>query len=464
MLITRISNRLASKEGFVRSVLILVGGTASAHAITALALPILTRLYSPSDFSVLAVFSSMLAIVSVAACLRFDIAIPLPEHGDKAFALVVLALLGAVCVAAVTAIAVLNAPSWIAGKVGRPELEPFLPWLPLGILMAGTYSAIQNWFVRERHFSLIARSRVVQAGASAGAQVGIGLVGSGPFGLVLGYLLNTGAACVGLGYRFFRAEARSRGRVGFRFGLLRETFLEYSRYPKYSTLEALCNSASVQVPIVMIAALSTGQEPGYLLLAMSVIQAPMALFGTAIGQVYLSQAPKEFREGRLGNFTIDVLAGLVRTGVGPLVTVAIVSPFAFAVVFGREWERAGWLVAWMSPWFIMQFLAAPLSMAIHVVGRQRLAFSLQVFGLAVRVLAVLAGAKLPNTPVSEFYAASGALFYTLYFILILRAVKVERGGLRRVASGSAAVVLAWTAGGAVLAVLAQMLLSNRLAG
>ena len=64
--------RLVGQGGFLRAVLVLVGGTAFAHAITALALPILTRLYSPADFSTLAVFSSLLSIVAVAACFRFD--------------------------------------------------------------------------------------------------------------------------------------------------------------------------------------------------------------------------------------------------------------------------------------------------------------------------------------------------------------------------------------------------------
>ena len=85
-------------NGLVKSTGVLVGGTAFAQALTILVLPILTRLYTPDDFSLLAVYTAILAIVSSVACLRFEIAIPLPSSDDVAIRLVCLALLSVVAV------------------------------------------------------------------------------------------------------------------------------------------------------------------------------------------------------------------------------------------------------------------------------------------------------------------------------------------------------------------------------
>lgn len=417
---------LAQRGGFLRSVLVLVGGTAFAHAITALALPILTRLYSPADFSILAVFSSLLSIIAVAACFRFDVAIPMPERDSDAFNLLALSMGCAFACSLLVGTTVLLTPPWVLETAGRMDMEPFLWLLPIGILLAGSYSALQNWFVREKEFSLIARSRVMQSAASAGTQIGMARLGSGPIGLLVGYLLNTGSACIGLGYRLFRDEQFGQNVKALNWPSLKQTWYEYRRFPKYSVWEALANSAAIQVPIIMIAALSVGPEAGYLLLAMSVIQAPMALFGTAIGQVYFSRAPQEYRDGNLGSFTAEILGGLIKAGVGPLLAVGILSPVVFGIIFGEGWERAGWLVAWMTPWFIMQFLATPVSMAIHVTGHQRSAFFLQVFGLLLRVFSVWGAAQFSSAPVSEAYAFSGALFYFIYLWIILRCVKSVR--------------------------------------
>ena len=455
--------RVTAQGGLLRAVLVLVGGTAFAHAITALSLPILTRLYTPADFSILAVFSSLLSIVAVAACLRFDIAIPMPGRDAEAFNLLALAIGCAVAVSLVTGALLLIAPSWLPEIMGRLDLQPYLWLLPVGIFLAGAYSALQNWFVREKEFSLIARSRVAQSAASAGTQIGMAGFSVGPIGLVFGYLLNTGSACLILGFRLLRHERYRQNAEGLTSSTLKLAWRDYSRFPKYSTWEALANSAAIQLPVIMIAALAAGPEAGYLLLAMSVIQAPMALFGTAIGQVYLSRAPEEYREGRLGSFTADILGGLMKAGVGPLLAVGILSPLVFGTVFGEGWGRAGWLVAWMTPWFIMQFLASPVSMAIHVTGHQRAVFFLQVFGLILRVSSVLVVAQFSNAPVSEAYALSGALFYFIYLWLVLRCAKCRWKELLGRASSGIGVAGVWV-GVALLLVVAWTFVVSGQAG
>lgn len=409
----------------MRSVAVLVGGTALAHAITAMALPILTRLYSPTDFSLLAVFASILAVISVAACLRLDVAIALPSSNRQGFDLLVLALACAGGVTALCGAVVVFAPGWFAGIIGRPEIEPYLWMVPIGVLLAGTYSALQNWFVREKQFTLIARTRVVQSGISAGTQIGLANIATAPLGLLVGNLLNAGSACVGLGVQLFRQQRIQRDGQGMSRERLRKAWKDYDRFPKYSTWEALCNSAAIQVPVIMIAALAAGPEAGYLLLAMSVIQAPMSLFGTAIGQVYLSRAPQAYRDGQLASFTHQVLAGLIKAGVVPLVLMGVLSPFLFGLVFGQEWARAGVLVAWMTPWFALQFLATPLSMAMHIAGRQHTALILQILGFVLRVASVWFAAQAATQPVSEAYALSGAAFYGAYLWCILKIVGRE---------------------------------------
>jgi len=89
-------------------------------------------------------------------------------------------------------------------------------------------------------------------------------------------------------------------------------------------------------------------------------------------------------------------------------------------VFGPAWQRAGWLVAWMTPWFVLQFLAAPISMAMHINGRQRAALALQLFGLVLRVLAVWVASLWKPAAISEAYALSGMAFYLVYVLVILK--------------------------------------------
>ena len=429
------------RHSFIRSVGVLVGGTALAHGITALALPVLSRLYSPADFSALAVFTSLLSIISVAACLRFDVAVSLPHRDADAANLLALALGCALVVSLLIAVPVLFVPEQIVSWTNQTTLRPYLWLLPVGVLLAATYSTLQGWLLRKKAFGQIARSRVAQSAAAAGTQVSMGLAGAGAFGLLLGYVLNAGAACIVLGYRAIRFDRDSIRAITWPG--MRTMAVEYHRFPKYSSWEALSNSAAIQLPIIMIGAMAIGPEAGYLSMAMYVMQAPMALVGNAIGQVYLSRAPDEYREGRLGTFTAEVFGGLLKAGVGPLLFVGIVSPFAFPFIFGEEWRRAGHLVAWMTPWFIMQFLASPISMALHVQGRQRTAMYLQNFSLAVRVAAVWVAATLLPVAVSEIYALSGFFIYGIYAVVVLVIVHASFRKLLVEARNALPVTMAW---------------------
>lgn len=436
-------DRLLRQGGFLRSALVLVSGAALAHVITAIALPILTRLYTPDDFSTLAVFTSISSILAVSACLRFDIAIPMPAQDEEAFNLLILAMGCLVIVSLLIGIGLLIAPFSLSELIGRLDLQPYLWLIPISIFLMGAYSALQNWFVRHKAFTLIARSRIAQSAACAGTQIGMAHFGFGSIGLIFGYLLNSGAGCLTLGFRLISNKQFWLNVKKVNVSGLTQAWCNYSLFPKYSTWEALTNSAAIQLPIIIIAAITVGAEAGYLLLAISVIQAPMALFGTAIGQVYLSRAPEAYRQNCLGEFTAEVLGGLIKAGVGPLIAIGIVSPLLFGAVFGEGWERAGLLVSWMTPWFILQFLASPVSMVLHVTGNQRIAFCFQLFGLIIRVLSVLIAAQLVSKPVSEAYALSGALIYFFYLCLAVWCAKCTWKKIVKKTLAGMVFVLAW---------------------
>jgi O-antigen/teichoic acid export membrane protein len=394
------------------------------HGLTAAALPVLTRLYSPADFGLLAVFVGVVSMISVAICLRFDIAVALPERDVEALSLLALAGGTALVVALLIAAVILAAPEAVAGVLSQRDLESHLWLVPVSAFFAGICSALQMWFVRKKTFALIAKSRVSQSAAGAGTQIGLGVLTVGTIGLLIGQALSFIAASVVLAYRFFRETPLTVMKEAIAWRQLKSTFHTYDRFPKYSTFEALCNSVSIQLPIIMIAAMAAPAEAGFLMMAMYAMQAPMALIGGAIAQVYLSRAAEEHREGRLQAYTVDVLQGLVKTGVGPLLAVGILAPVVFEPVFGAGWQRAGVLVAWMTPWFVMQFLASPISMTLHVTGHQSAALLLQLAGLTMRVASVWLAAQLATNHLAETYAVTGLVFYSLYLMTVLHYVRL----------------------------------------
>ena len=207
------------------------------------------------------------------------------------------------------------------------------------------------------------------------------------------------------------------------------------------------------MPVILIGALAPPAEVGHLQLGLYAMQAMIGLVGAAIAQVYFSRAAEEHGAGRLAEFTGTVLVNLARTGPGPLLAIGIAAPFIFPLVFGEEWARSGILVAWMTPWFMLQFLASPISLALAVTRRQRAAFLLQLFGFVFRSGAVLFAAYALNGYITEAYALSGFVFYAAYLAVIVATTKIDFLAMVSANRGIVAIPLAW----ACLAVLVVLI-------
>lgn len=440
MLLTSLFEKFTSNS-LIHSVSVLVGGTALSQAITLLALPFITRLYTPDDFSLLAVYAAMLIILSVAACLRFDIAIPMPETDEGAINLLAVAMLSSIIISILVAIPFLIMPEVISSLLNQPDLATYLWLVPLGVFFGSSYSALQYWATRKKEFSVIAKTRIGQSLGGAGTQLTFGWFGMTPIGLILGQMISHGAGIFSLGYLVVVEHRKLLKYISWQ--LMWEQICRYDRFPKYSTLDALANSSGIQLPIILIAALAVGPEAGFIMLAMRVMQAPMGLIGSAVSQVYLSHAPDERRNGNLPGFTSKILSGLMKTGVGPLVFMGFLAPVVFPLIFGDEWKRAGELVSWMTPWFIMQFMVSPISMVMHICDRQRLMLLITVGGLCLRLGSIVGAHSYFPHYVSEAFALSSAAFYIVCFFIFSRTAGLAINEYRKIIRPSLVILVGW---------------------
>jgi O-antigen/teichoic acid export membrane protein len=405
----------------LQDVLRLVSGTIGGRLIALAAMPLVTRLYSPDDFALLAVYLSMVSMGGAVACLRLDVAIPVARDDRDAANLLVSALIIAVTLTTALFTLVLSAPQAVSGFIEQPNLTPWLWMIPLGILFSANYSILQFWATRSRRFGSIARTRVTQALIGVGAMLGMGFAGIAPLGLLLGNMLTTSAGGLSLGREVLRSQTGLLSQVSL--SRMFASFRYHRRFPIYSVPESLANIAGAQVPILIIA-YSSATEAGHLLLAQQTMSAPMALLGSSVAQVYLSRAPDEHKAGRLDGFTFNIFKKLAQIGIVPLLIAGAASPFLFPTIFGQQWARAGDIVSWMVPWTVLQFLSSPLSMVMFVTKRQPIMLALTVTGCGLRIGIVWVTLLLRPELLIQAYILASALFYAVCLITFLRSAAV----------------------------------------
>ncbi|WP_322629713.1 lipopolysaccharide biosynthesis protein [Halothiobacillus sp.] len=420
--------RALPKNRFARSVSVLAGGTAAGQIIIVAASPILTRLYSPEDFGLLAVFAGLLAILGVIASLRYQMAIPLPESNEEATDVMALSLLVVAGMTGVTALIVAVFGESIAATLNTPQLSPYLWLLPVGLLLAGIYQVLNYWAIRRKAFSVIARTKVSQSAWMSLVQMGGYALG--PFALLLGRVIGQAAGSVSLWN-----HAREPG--GFKLGSLLphkgigQVAYRYSHFPAYSSWAGLLNTGGAQVPPIFFAAFFGPAAAGAYMLAQRVINLPMAVVATAVADAFLPNSVEAYREDRLGNEVrrlFIVLAILVFPSAAVLF---IVAPELFAFVFGEDWRQAGEMVRWLTPMLAIQFIINPLSRIFVVIERQRLAMLLQGFLFLMRSGALVIAYLLDFSVLEavKLFSALSAVGYLVYSVVIMKLSKLDFGSL-----------------------------------
>ncbi|MGK0257322.1 lipopolysaccharide biosynthesis protein [Sulfitobacter pontiacus] len=399
---------------------ILTSGTIFAQALMVFTLPVLTRLYAPEDFSLLAVYVAIIGIATVISSLRYNIAIPLPEKDGDGMALLAISLASATVFSALCALPVIFLPKLMMSLIGELRLQPYLWMVPVGIFVASSYNGLQYWASRRKQFSLITRTRISRAVGGVGTQLGLGAMNSSPFGLIFGHMIYGGLGIFALSASVIRREKEDIQNLTW--ANVRFQASRYINFPLYSVPEALFNTASIQLPLIIIAAMGAGPETGFLFLAMRVIGLPMSLVGSSVSQVFLVEAPAKMRDGTLSAFTLKTMWTLFKTGGPVLIAVGGLSPLIFPAIFGADWERAGWLVAWLTPWFILQFIVSPVSIILHIQGRLALSMWINAFGCTLRTIAAIIAVNYYPKFAGEAYALAGLAFAVVYLMVILRCV------------------------------------------
>jgi len=366
-------------------VTVLAGGTAGSQVLLLIAAPVLTRLYTPQEFGVLAVFSGILAVFIVVANLRYELAIPLPEDDKESVNIVVLCLCILFAVAATCSVSVWLFAGSLANLIGEGELARYLWLLPVGVLLGGAFNIFHYWAIRSKNFPLIAKSKLKQSLS----MIFIQLTGYklNALGLMLGQTASQGVGSLVLARHALKhPDARSWSLRG-----ICAVGKKYSQFPLYSTWGALSNTAGSQMPALMFAALFSGSAAGLYILAHRVLAMPMALVGTAIGSVFFSGAADAHRTGGLKEMVKDLHQKLAHIAMPVMMVLVIIGPELFSLVFGHQWLGAGEMARWMAPWVYIVFITSPLSTLFSVLGKEKIGMWFQVALALSRFFAIIAG-------------------------------------------------------------------------
>lgn len=358
-------------SSFAGNVLKLVTGSVFAQGLGVLIAPIVARLFAPEAFGVAALFTSIAGIIGVVACLRYQLAIMLPKTDEEAANLLGASLFFVLIITGISVLIIFFAGDVIAGMLNSPELKKFLWLVPVSVFASGIFLALNYWNSRTKQFGHLSIATAISSVVAQTTKLGAGFAGFVSGGILIGTsILGQIVSTFVLGgqiwlddYRLFKTSIRWEKMIA---GLKR-----HKKFPIYGTWSALLNTASQQLPALLLAFYFSPKIVGFYALGQAVLSMPMGLVGGAVAQVFFQKASEAHNHtGNLSKVVEEVFKRLVSLGIFPILLLTLIGKDLFIVAFGARWAEAGVYMQILGLWIFFQFISSPISTLFAVLEKQ----------------------------------------------------------------------------------------------
>ena len=178
-----ILNQFKVRSEFTRNVLTLMTGTTVAQIIPIAISPILTRIYMPEDFGLLALYLAISGVISVAATGRYEMAIILPKENSIAIQLILISV-------SILIIFVLGSVLFTTVGYFIYGYNPIYLTIPIMVAFLGTNNALDKFNNRIKNYKMMSYQRITKTSAESVVNILCGTIFSLKQGLILGSIIG----------------------------------------------------------------------------------------------------------------------------------------------------------------------------------------------------------------------------------------------------------------------------------
>jgi lipopolysaccharide exporter len=383
----------------------LLAGSIAAHVLVYAARPVLTRVFTPEEFGILALFLAIASVLAIGASGKYEDAIMLAGDDREADQLLGVSLFLASLVSVGSLVVLMFTGEQVASLLDAPAIGPLAPWIAFAVFTISLLRILEMWLTRRRDFRGVARRRFLQSAVSAPGQIILGLAGAGVAGLVggliAGYVVAGASLVAGVAF-----HTRSR-EMPFSFDLpgVPAIMQRFRRFPAFSMPSAFVSALSVQLPAILLIYYFDPGVAGQFALAYGVLIGPAAMVGNAVAQAFFPEASRLRHDHRLAELVRQVGRRTAMAGLFPALAIMASGPALVAFVFGTEWREAGEFARYLAPWIFLNLIGSPLTRLFDVFERQNVELAIKVVAGAARAAALVAGGLLGDVHLAVFLFA-----------------------------------------------------------
>lgn len=360
-------NKLHIKSEFLKSVVLLTSGTFMAQVVSYLATPVITRLFTPDEIGELGVFLRITAFITAIATARYELSLPLPKRDQHAFQLFRLSLR----IATITLLSTL-----LVGLIywGIQGFSATNFWIVLMIVVGSFFMIFKNigtnWAIRMNNYKAISASSILTSFTANGLKIVAGLLAFGSLGLIIATVIGGGAAI----FFFVKDYLNTKYLDGFQRSKKKIQILSkrHRDFPIYNLPHMLLDHGRELLIAFFVVWYFDQSVFGSYDHSFRMLKLPLALIGTAMGQVFFNRCSRMYSEHKaLFPMLKRTTLQLFLISIIPFSIVFFFGEDLFLWVFGAEWGLSGRISELLAPWLMINFVASPISTIPMVVEKQK---------------------------------------------------------------------------------------------
>ena len=368
-------SRAAQGSSFIKNISTLVIGTALVQVINIISLPILSRLYTPEDFGLFAIFLALSSIFSILISLRYDNAILIVKHDSESKILARLSFVLALILGLIIGLILWLISDLANSSLGIETSNKWLIFASMSAILIAVINLGSYWYNRQQDYQAINKIRISQSLVYTLLGISLGFSGI-HFGLVLAHFISYAIMAIALiiTLRWLTEDWNVHN--------FKTTGLKNKNFPMYLLPASLLDVATFHLPVILFTLWYSSEIAGQYSMASRVLALPSGFIGAAAGQVFLRKFAKIYEDTESSlKLIFNMWKGMALISVLPFSVIFLFGEELFVFFLGEAWELSGKIAIIIAPMLFIQLVSSPTSGIFQVLGLQRynLYFSMLAF-------------------------------------------------------------------------------------
>jgi O-antigen/teichoic acid export membrane protein len=412
------------KSEFAVNVSTLMTGSVISQIIPFLAAPVISRLYYPEDYALVAAYGSVTVLLTIVATGMYSSALMIDKTDEEAFNTGLAAFIITIAITAASFIILFFFNNAIASLTGNENINFWLYLIPLTVFFTGGYQTLNMWNNRKKRYKRLAANRIIQTVITTGATLVFGFLSYYSTGLMISLLLGQMFSFSLLLIQSIKSDGYLIKKSNY-YGI-KTSLKKHKDFPKYNMPQGFLDGLRESSIVFIISNYFGPVVLGSYSFAMTMLNKPLQLVGSSFNQVFYQKTTERYNCGKeISSITIKVVVSLMLGFFILSIPIIFWGKGVFLFFFGSNWEMSGQLSSILISWIITKFVLSTISSIPLTIGKQKFNFILSVFSnsLPPLFLFLFAYNGLKLFPTMIGFVVTNIILIIICFIWFLHIIK-----------------------------------------